>query len=87
MNADYVEVYECENCKKGYVAKTKDNTPGFRFSNVFLCKFCLLNSKKGKLIYHEFGDDFLPKQFHDGVQQCSSKKEYKIWNEIWFEQD
>ena len=86
INVDYAEVYECETCKNGYIAKTKENTPGFRFWNDYLCRFCLLDSKKGKLIYHEFGDDFLPKQFNAGVQQCRSKEEFKIWNEIWFKQ-
>jgi len=84
MNDDYVEVYECKSCNKGYIAKTKDNTSGFKFSSEYLCKFCLLKSKKGKLIYLEYGDDFLPAQFKEGVQICSSDKEYEIWSKIWF---
>ncbi len=87
FNEDYVEIYECGNCNKGYVAKTKDNTPGFRFSRNFLCIYCILKSKKGKLIYEESGTDMLPTKYLEGIKVCKSNKEYKIWQKIWFSQD
>jgi len=84
LEEDYVQVFECDNCHKGYIAKCKDNTVGFRMSWNFLCKICGVKSKKGKLIHEEIGTDFLPSEFKEFVKQCETDKEYKVWNKIWF---
>ena len=61
---DYYEVYQCGNCDDGYVGRTKDSTPGFRFSAEYLCRYCGVKSKKGEFVAKEYGNYLIPPKYH-----------------------
>jgi hypothetical protein len=49
----FVQVHECDNCSKGYVAKYKDNTPGFREVEYYWCGYCKESSRVGDLVLYD----------------------------------
>ena len=86
MNSeDYYEVYRCGNCKGGYLGKTKDNTPGHKFSSEYLCKYCGVNTKKGELVIQEQGSDMMPSKYLVHMKMVTGQDEYLTWQKIWFD--
>lgn len=88
LSNSYVEIYECNNCREGYICKEKDNTPGFRESTFYWCKNCEKESKIGELVYY---DDFkstdfpahIPEKFKENMIRVTGIDDnnliYKIW--------
>jgi len=84
LSDDYYQVYRCGTCGKGYIGKTKDNTPGHKFSAEYLCRYCGTKSTMGKLVSSESGTDMMPSEFGTHMKMVSTDEEREVWARIWW---
>jgi len=88
LSRSYIEIYECINCKKGFICKEKDNTPGFKESTFRWCKYCLNESKIGELVYYyDFSPtnlpEAIPKKYLENMLIIAEKSDLELMNRIW----
>lgn len=84
---DYYIVFRCGTCEKGFIGKTKDNTPGFRISTEYICKYCSVNSTKGELVAEEYDSDWMPREYSEHMTVATEPEERETWSRIWWDKN
>ena len=70
----YYWINQCGNCNEGFYGKEKDGSMTFD-SEMYLCKYCVLDTKQGPRIDGSTTTDVIPSKYRQNMKICVTQGE------------
>ena len=82
--SSYFEIYDCNFCSNGYIAREKDNTPGLKEEYLYWCKNCKDHSIVGDLVYFQEDPSHnnmfdIPKKYLDRMEMLNNEDNFAFY--------